>query len=139
MYFSYSKEARQAWIIFFSYTDILKCKELYSLVKIFLILSHGQAAVEREFGINNSLSKVNTSEQSLVCKKIVRDLLISNQLTPHTVPITDQFMRSVALVYQKYKKSLENKKSNWEKENCFNEKRKITKEIAAVTQKYEQF
>ena len=75
MYFSYSKEARQAWIIFFSYTDILKCKELYSLVKIFLILSHGQAAVEREFGINNSLSKVNTSEQSLVCKKIVRDLL----------------------------------------------------------------
>ena len=139
MYFSYSKEARQAWIIFFSYTDILKCKELYSLVKIFLILSHGQAAVEREFGINNSLSKVNTSEQSLVCKKIVRDLLISNPLNPHTVPITDQFMRSVALVYQKYKKSLENKKSNWEKENCFNEKRKITKEIAAVTQKYEQF
>ena len=139
MYFSYSKEARQAWIIFFSYTDILKCKELYSLVKIFLILSHGQAAVEREFGINNSLSKVNTSEQSLVCKKIVRDLLISNQLNPYTVPITDQFMRSVALVYQKYKKSLENKKSNWEKENCFNEKRKITKEIAAVTQKYEQF
>ena len=139
MYFSYSKEARQAWIIFFSYTDILKCKELYSLVKIFLILSHGQAAVEREFGINNSLSKVNTSEQSLVCKKIVRDLLISNQLNPHTVPITDQFMRSVALVYQKYKKSLENKKSNWEKENCFNEKRKTTKEIAAVTQKYEQF
>ena len=48
-------------------------------------------------------------------------------------------MFSVALAHQKYSKSLENKKNNREKENCSNEKKKITKEITVVTQKYEQF
>ena len=70
---------------------------------------------KRGFSINNSLSKVNISEQSLVCKKIVRDHLISNQLKPHTVPITNQLMRSVALARQKYNESLENKENNREK------------------------
>ena len=48
-------------------------------------------------------------------------------------------MCSVALACQKYNKSLENKKNDREKKNCSNEKKKITKEIAIVTQKYEQF
>ena len=112
MYFSHSKEKRQAWMyFFFSYTDIVKYKELSSLSKIILTLSHGQAAVERGFRNNNSLSKVNISELSLVCKKIVRDHLISNQLKPHTVPITNQLMRSVALVRQKYNKSWKTRKT----------------------------
>ena len=125
MYFSHSKEKRQAWMyFFFSYTDIVKYKELSSLSKIILTLSHGQAAVERGFRNNNSLSKVNISELSLVCKKIVRDHLISNQLKPHTVPITNQLMRSVALARQNYNKSLEDKKNDREKGNCSNEKRR---------------
>ena len=136
MCFSHSKETRLAWMYFF-YT--VKYKELSSLVKIILTLSHGQAAVERGFSIKNSLSKVNISEQFLVCKKIVRDHLISNQLKPHTVPITNQLMRSVALAREKYNKRLENKKNDTEKENCSNEKKKIIEEIAVVTQKYEQF
>ena len=48
-------------------------------------------------------------------------------------------MCSVVLAHQKYNRSLENKKHDGEKENCFNEKKKITREIAVVTQKYEQF
>ena len=109
---------------FFSYTDIVKYKELSSLSKMILTLSHGQAAVERGFRINNSLSKVNISELSLVCKKIVRDDLISNQLKPHTVPITNQLMRSVALARQRCNESLENKKNDNEKQNYSYEKRR---------------
>ena len=121
---SFKRDKTSLDVFFFSYTDIVKYKELSPLVKMVLTPSHGQ---------------VNISEQSLVCKKIVRDHLISNQLKPHTVPITNQLMRSVALARQKYNKSLENKKNNREKENCSNEKKKITEEIAVVTQKYEQF
>ena len=104
-----------------------------------LTISHVQAAVECGFSINNSLSKVNISEQSLVRKVIVRDHLISNQLKLHTVPITKQLMCSLALTCQKYNESLGKKKSNREKENFSNEKKKITEEIAVFTQKYEQF
>ena len=72
-----------------------------------LTLSHGQAAVERGFSINNSLSIVNISEKSLVCKKLLKDHLLSNQQEVHTVPITNQLIRSVATARQKCKKSLE--------------------------------
>ena len=43
---------------------------------------------------------------------------------PHTVPITNQLMRSVALARQNYHKSLEDKKNDREKGNCSNEKRR---------------
>ena len=132
---SFKRDNTSLDVLFFSYTDIVKYKELSTLVKVILTLTHGQAAVERGFSIKNSLSKVNITEQSLLCKKIVRDHLISN----HTVPITNQLMRSVALAHQKYNERSENKKNDREKENCSNEKKKITEEIAVVTQKYEQF
>ena len=104
-----------------------------------LTLNHGQAAVEQGFSIKNSLSKVNISEKPLVCKKIVRDHLTSNQLKPHTVPVTNQLIRSVALARQKYNESLENEKNDRKKENCSNKKKNITEEIAVVTQKFKQF
>ena len=108
---SFKRDKTSLDVFFFSYTDIVKYKELPFLVKMSLTLSHDQVAVEHGFSINNSLSKVSISEQTLVCKKIVRDHLISNQLKPHTVPITNQLMRSVALVRQKYNKSWKTRKT----------------------------
>ena len=75
---SFKRDKTSLDVFFFSYTDIVKYEEFSSLVKMILTLSHGQAALERGFSINNSLFKVNISEQSLVCKKTVRDHLISN-------------------------------------------------------------
>ena len=75
---SFKKDKTSLDVFFFSYTDIVKYEEFSSLVKMILTLSHGQAALERGFSINNLLFKVNISEQSLVCKKTVRDHLISN-------------------------------------------------------------
>ena len=75
---SFKRDKTSLDVFFFSYTDIVKYEEFSSLVKMILTLSHGQAALERGFSINNLLFKVNISEQSLVCKKTVRDHLISN-------------------------------------------------------------
>ena len=75
---SFKKDKTSLDVFFFSYTDIVKYEEFSSLVKMILTPSHGQAASERGFSINNSLFKVNISEQSLVCKKTVRDHLISH-------------------------------------------------------------
>ena len=95
-------------------------KLLTHLIK--LKLFQPQFCLKSGFSINSLLSKVNICEQFLVCKKIVRNHLIPNQLKPHTVPITNQPMRSVALARQKYNESLENKKNDREKESCSNEK-----------------
>ena len=75
---SFKRDKTSLDVFFFSYTDIVKYEEFSSLVKMILTVSHGQAALERGFSINNSLFKVNISEQTLVCKKTVRDHLISN-------------------------------------------------------------
>ena len=75
---SFKRDKTSLDVFFFSYTDVVKYKELSSLVKMILNLSHGQAAVELEFSINNSFSKGKISEQSLVCKKILRGHQISN-------------------------------------------------------------
>ena len=62
-------------------------KLLTHLIK--LKLFQPQFCLKSGFSINSLLSKVNICEQFLVCKKIVRNHLIPNQLKPHTVPITN--------------------------------------------------
>ena len=45
----------------------------WEIVRKLLVLSHGQAAVERGFSINKHCSMVNQSEDSLVARRFVRD------------------------------------------------------------------
>ena len=101
---SYKREETRLDKFYFEKTDIRRFKELALLLNVILTLGHGQAAVDRCFRINNSLSIVNISEKSLVCKKLVKDHLLSNQQEAHLVPITNQLIRSVATARQKYKK-----------------------------------
>ena len=108
---SYKREETSLDEFYFEKTDIRSFKELASLLKVILTVSHGQAAAERGFSINNSLSIVNIFEKSLVCKKLVKDHLLSNQQEAHTVPITNQLIRSVATARQKYKESLEEERN----------------------------
>ena len=113
---------------YFEKTDIRRFRELALLLKVILTLSHGQAAVERGFSINNSLSIVNISEKSLVCKKLVKDHLLSNQQEAHTVLITNQLIRSVATARQKYKESLEEERKRKKEDDLTKEKKKVTDE-----------
>ena len=103
-----------------------------------MTLSHGQAAVERGFSINNSLSIINVSEKSLVCKKLVKDHLLSNQQEAHTFPITSHLIHSVATARQKYKESLEEETKRKKEDDLTKEKKKVTHEIIALVQRREK-
>ena len=103
-----------------------------------LTLSHGQAAAEHGFSINNSLSIVNISEKSLVCKKLVKDHLLSNQQEAHTVPITNQLICSVATARQKYKESLKEERKRKKEDDLTKEKKKVTDEFTVLVQRREQ-
>ena len=117
--------------------QISRFKEVASLLKVILTLSIGQAVVERGFNINNSLSIVNISEKSLVCKKLLKDHLLSNQQEAHTPPITNQLIRSVATARQKYKKSLEQERKR-KKEDDLTKEKKVTDEITVLAQRREK-
>ena len=47
--------------------------KLWEVVRIFLLLSHGQSTVERSFSVNKDVSKQNISKHNLVTRRIVKD------------------------------------------------------------------
>ena len=53
------------------FSDVLPLAELKEVVKVCLILSHGNASVESGFSINQLILDVNMKEQSLVTQRIV--------------------------------------------------------------------
>ena len=132
---SYKTEETGLDEFYFEKTDIRRFKELASLLRAILTLSRGQAALEHSFSINNSLSIVNVSEKSFVCKKLVKDYLLSNQQEAHTVPITNQLICSVATAHQKYKESLEGDRKHKKEDNLTKEKKKVTGDITVLVQR----
>ena len=53
-----------------------KFKELWNIVRKLLLLSHGQASVERVFSINKEVSGDNISEHNIIARRLVKDHLL---------------------------------------------------------------
>ena len=62
--------------------------ELLSVIKIILVLSHGQSAVERSFSLGKSFVVENILEESIRNKKFMKDHMLANNITPSTIQIT---------------------------------------------------
>ncbi|GBN54737.1 hypothetical protein AVEN_265708-1 [Araneus ventricosus] len=60
-----------------------------------LILSHGQASIERGFSINKHIEVENLKEMSYTVKRLVYDN-IQSYTHVHEVPITEDLWKSVA-------------------------------------------
>ena len=74
---------------FYSKTvGIAKYKELSFILKLLLIMSHGQAAVERGFS-PNAILKTNMSPETVVSKRMIKDHMLSFNLKPYTIEITN--------------------------------------------------
>ena len=69
--------------------------ELKSVVKLNLVLSLGQASVEREFKVNKTVYEVKMNEKSVVLHKSIIDHMQKNSLLPSTIETTNKLIRSV--------------------------------------------
>ena len=110
-------------VFYFSTIGLDKYKELKYVMKVILTRGHGQVSVERGFSISKAVFKVNTTEESIASKKLVRDYMIENKLEPHNVPISNQLIRSVSCARQSYKESLLTPEKVKENDRISNEKR----------------
>jgi len=88
---------------YFKKCNINKYKEFAATVKIILTLSHGQASVERGFSQNKTVLSQNLKEHSIISRRLVKDHMLSNDLKPHTVEITNEMLLNVKLAHQRYK------------------------------------
>lgn len=106
--------------------------ELKEVVKIILILSHGNARVEAGFSINKDELSENMSEDALVAHRIVYDC-VQRQGGLKKVEITSEMMKSVANAHGQYIKELEkNRAEQTEAEKQKVQKRKLTSELKKV-------
>ena len=120
---------------YYQHACISNYKELSFVVRLFLTLSHGQAAVERGFSINNTSVKTNMTPVSIISRRIIKDHLIANQLKPHTVHITASLIKSFRSARQAYMIELDNAKKEKEKTEEEQKAMHITADIEKLNQK----
>ena len=80
---------------FFNESAFKMPTEFQSVLKLILVLSHGQASVKRGFNVNNTVLNVNVSEKSVVSRKLIIDHMQKNNLLPSTIELTKKLIRSV--------------------------------------------
>ena len=114
------KSSPKAWIALTLYYDALgqekKYLKLWEVVRKLLLLSHGQATVERSFSVNKDVSEQNISEHNLVARRIVKDH-IHHVGGLRGVVITKELLNSAQSGRQRYHAYLEERKNEKEKKD----------------------
>ena len=101
------------------------CENLWVVAKKVLLLSHGQASVERGFSVNKNLS-TNMEAKSIISKRINVDHVRSMSKVVN-VRIDKEFWRSVCVARRRYELYLELEKKEKE-ESAVTRKRKLVAE-----------
>ena len=103
MFIEFNKESDRLDDFYFKKCNINRYKELAAVVKILLILSHGQASAERGFSEKNIVLAQNMKVESIVVRRLIKDHLVSNSLQRQTIDITNEMMLSLKMSHQRYK------------------------------------
>ena len=97
---------------FFQVVTFTIAAKLKSILKLVLVLSHGQASIERGFNLNETILKVNMNEKSVIAGEIIIDHMQKNNLNPPSITITKKLIMSVKAARQRYQDALEEEKKN---------------------------
>ena len=101
--------------------EIKKHEKFAFVLKVILTMSHGQAAVERNFSLGKSSLRTNI-EESVIAKKTVRNHLQANKVNLSSCKIPRKLVISCNSAYGRYKTFLEEKakedEKTVEKESC---------------------
>ena len=73
-------------------------------------MSHGQSAVERSFSLGKSFIVENILEESIKNKKLIKDHMWANNITPSTINITKKIQTDYKCARTRYEIYLEQEK-----------------------------
>ena len=107
---------------------------LFDIVKILLVVSHGQASVEKGFSVNKEIEVENLHEHSLVAQRIICDHLkaVGGVLN---VPITKKLLAAAASSRQKYEKHLQDQRDKKKTDEEQRKRKHILDEIEELKEK----
>ena len=109
-------------------------KTLFSVVKLFLVLSHGQATVERGFSINKEVEVKNLKEHTLVAQRIVCDH-VNSVGGVLKVELSKPLLLSVKMSRQRYEKYLDQERQKKKTEQERSKRKCVLEEIDEVKKK----
>ena len=119
----------ESWLdvlLYDSMANVTEWADLWELTKKLLLLSHGQASVERGFSINKEISVENMTVQTLISQRVIKDHLL-NVGGVTKVSLTKELLVSASHARQRYQAHLDEEKRKKEKQKR-GEKRKATLE-----------
>ena len=108
--------------------------ELSNIIIIILILSCGQAFTERGFSMNKNILKDNMQDNTIVGRRFVKGYLTSNDVDPHTIPITSAMMTEVKKSNMRYELDREEKRKQNKSSEEDSQKQLLSSEIKCITE-----
>ena len=97
------------------YKHMQSYDKLWPVSSKVIMMSHGQAQVERGFSTNEKISEVNQSEESLIARRAVKDHIMSAGGFTEMV-ITEDLVTLGILAHSRYKEYLEEKRREQERQ-----------------------
>ena len=107
---------------------------VWDVVKVLLVLSHGQASVERGFSINKEMIVENQKEMSLVAQRLIVDHVRSVGGV-NKVEISKELLLSAARARQKYHGYLDEEKRKKERQGIDLKRKALTDELDDLKKK----
>ena len=111
------------------------CTNLWDFVKMFLILHHGQSAIERGFNINKQLLVENLKPESLVALGRIEDRMRYSEQSPETIKVPNKIIQSVKEAHSSYQSELAKHRTEKEDTQKSIKRKIVTAEIKAVKKK----
>ena len=136
---NYDKQKDRLDTFFFSLPAIKKYVNLAFVIKMILTLSHGQAAVGRSFSINKSVVDVNMKGESIVARKTIKDQMLSSDIQPDMIEISNKMINFYRLARQKYEIHKEREAEKKKKKDKSIQQQILEEEIKDTTEKSNQF
>ena len=135
---SFDKDKDRLDYFLWKFTDMKMFGKLQNVIKILLILSHGQAQVERGFSSNKSLIDDNMSTDTIIALRSVHDHLKFHNLKAHEVEMTKVLLESCRQARKRYFDDQRSKALSAEKLEKEEAKKKVNEEIDAVNTEIRQ-
>lgn len=109
-------------------------KELWNAVRLLLVLSHGQATVERGFSVNRQISVENLKGLSYISQRIICDA-VERAGGILNVPISKELRVAVSAARQHYSAHLESQKKQCQENSQQTKRQKIMEEVEGLQMK----
>jgi len=110
-------------------------RKLWNMIRLLLVLSHGQASVKRGFSINKQTEEVNLQAETFVAKRIICDHVRYLDGIDHVDVTCKELLLAATGATQKYNLHLEEVKKKAEAEQSDKKRKAVSDQIEELRKK----